>query len=297
MKKKHKEESSRSAYLFMLPALIIYLSVIVFPIFYSLYISFHSGTGIGMMKFVGLQNYVAMGSDPVFWQSLVHTLIWIALTVCITMPVSLLFAVLLNKYMPGRTFFRGLFYFPSIIAIVAVGIIWRWIYNPQLGIINSFLKLIGSSYRQTWIAKPDTVLIAVFFASLWQGIGQPMILFLAGLQSVDPQTLEAADIDGANGVQKFFRVTIPLMKDTFVMVLCILVISAMKVYDIVKALTDGGPNNASQMLATYMYNQTFAYNNVGYGTAIAIVMVLIMMIVIVPYLIFTARENDGRKAK
>lgn len=136
MKKKHKEESSRSAYLFMLPALIIYLSVIVFPIFYSLYISFHSGTGIGMMKFVGLQNYVAMGSDPVFWQSLVHTLIWIALTVCITMPVSLLFAVLLNKYMPGRTFFRGLFYFPSIIAIVAVGIIWRWIYNPQLGIIN-----------------------------------------------------------------------------------------------------------------------------------------------------------------
>ena len=124
-----------------------------------------------------------------------------------------------------------------------------------------------------------------------------MILFLAGLQSVDPQTLEAADIDGANGVQKFFRVTIPLMKDTFVMVLCTLVISAMKVYDIVKALTDGGPNNASQMLATYMYNQTFAYNNVGYGTAIAIVMVLIMMIVIVPYLIFTARENDGRKAK
>lgn len=291
MKKKAKEESSKSAYLFMLPALIIYLSVIIFPIFYSLYISFQSGTGIGQMKFVGLQNYITMGSDPVFWQSLVHTLIWIALTVCVTMPVSLLFAVLLNKNMPGRTFFRGLFYFPSIVAIVAVGIIWRWIYNPQLGIINSFLKLIGSKYQQTWISKPGTVLIAIFVASLWQGIGQPMILFLAGLQSVDPQTLEAADIDGANSVQKFFRVTIPLMKDTFVMVICTLVISAMKVYDIVKALTDGGPNNASQMLATYMYNQTFTYNNVGYGTAIAIVMVLIMMIVIIPYMIFTAREK------
>lgn len=291
MRNKVKEPSSRTAYLFMLPALIIYLSVIVFPIFYSLYISLHTGTGVGAMQFVGLQNYVNLTKDAIFWQSLQHTLLWIVLTVCITMPVSLGFAVLLNKSFVGRTFFRGLFYFPYIIAIVAVGIIWRWIFNPQLGIINSFLKLIGSSYTQTWISKPGTVIIAIFVASLWQGIGQPMILFLAGLQSVDPQVLEAADIDGASSIQKFFSVTIPSMKDTFVMVICTLIIAAMKVYDLVKALTDGGPNNASQMLATYMYNQTFTYNNVGYGTAIAVVMVLIMMVVVIPYLSFTAREK------
>lgn len=280
-----------SPYLFMLPAFIIYISVIVFPVFYSLYISFHSGTGIGSMSFVGLKNYTQLASDPVFWMSLKHTVIWIVLTVCVTMTVSLMFAVLLNKEFRGRTFFRAFFYFPSVIAIIAVAIIWRWIYNPQIGFINQFFKLLGINYSQTWLSNEKTVIIALFIAALWQAVGQPMILFLAGLQGISPEVMEAASIDGANGVQKFFRITIPLLKDTFVTVICTLVIAAMKVYDIVKGLTDGGPNNASQMLATYMYNQVFQYNNVGYGTAIAIVMVVIMMFVIVPYLSFTAREK------
>ena len=277
--------------MFMLPAFLIYVSVIIFPIFYSLYISFRSGSGVGKMKFVGLDNYVKLFKDPVFWQALGHTGIWTILTVGITMTVSLFFATLLNNSMAGRTFFRGLFYFPTVIAIVAVGIIWRWIYNPQIGIINSFFKLLGISYRQTWISNSGSVLIAIFVAALWQGIGQPMILFLAGLQSVSTECLEAADIDGANKFQKFFRVTVPLMKDTFIMVICTLVISAMKVYDIIKAITDGGPNHSSEMLATYMYSQTFSYNNVGYGTAIATVMVLVMLVVIIPYMSFSAKER------
>jgi raffinose/stachyose/melibiose transport system permease protein len=288
---KERAKSSRSAYMFMLPAFLIYVSVIIFPIFYSLYISFRSGSGVGKMKFVGLDNYVKLFKDPVFWQALGHTGIWIILTVGITMTVSLFFATLLNNSMAGRTFFRGLFYFPTVIAIVAVGIIWRWIYNPQIGIINSFFKLLGISYRQTWISNSGSVLIAIFVAALWQGIGQPMILFLAGLQSVSTECLEAADIDGASKFQKFFKVTVPLMKDTFIMVICTLVISAMKVYDIIKAITDGGPNHSSEMLATYMYSQTFSYNNVGYGTAIAIVMVLVMLVVIIPYMSFSAKER------
>ncbi len=288
---KERAKSNRSAYMFMLPAFLIYVSVIIFPIFYSLYISFRSGSGVGKMKFVGLDNYVKLFKDPVFWQALGHTGIWTILTVGITMTVSLFFATLLNNSMAGRTFFRGLFYFPTVIAIVAVGIIWRWIYNPQIGIINSFFKLLGISYRQTWISNSGSVLIAIFVAALWQGIGQPMILFLAGLQSVSTECLEAADIDGANKFQKFFRVTVPLMKDTFIMVICTLVISAMKVYDIIKAITDGGPNHSSEMLATYMYSQTFSYNNVGYGTAIATVMVLVMLVVIIPYMSFSAKER------
>ncbi|MCC8141649.1 MAG: sugar ABC transporter permease [Lachnospiraceae bacterium] len=281
-----------SPYLFMLPVLIIYLSVIIFPIGYSLWISFRSGTGIGEMEFVGFANYAQLLHDPTFWLSLRHTIVWIVLTVAITMTVSLALAVLLNKQFRGRVFFRGLFYFPSVIAIVAVGIIWRWIYNPQIGFINQFFSLIGIDYTQTWLSQSNTVIIALFVAALWQAIGQPMILFLAGLQSVSPDVLEASSIDGANAVQKFFRITIPLMRDTFVMVICTLIISAMKVYDIVKALTDGGPNNASQMLATYMYSQTFTYNNVGYGTAIAVVMVIIMLIVVIPYMTFTARADS-----
>ena len=283
--------SDKKAYLFMLPGFLIYVSVIIFPVFYSLYISFHSGTGIGGMEFVGLQNYVNMTKDEVFWMSFKHTIIWLILTIIVTMTVSLGLALLLTRNFRGRTFFRGLFYFPSVVATVAVGIIWRWIYNPQLGFINQFFKVIGLDYKQTWISDYNVALYALFAASLWQAVGQSMILFIAGLQTVSSEVLEAASIDGANPVKKFFFVTMPLMKDTFIIVIATLLIGGMKVYDIVKSLTDGGPNNATQVLASYMYNQVYAYNNVGYGTAIAIVMVLLMMIVIVPYLLYTAKKD------
>ncbi len=278
-------------YLFMLPAFIIYLSVIIFPVGYSLYISFLSGNGISDMKFAGISNYVRMFKDPVFWIAFRNTVIWIVLTVLVTMTVSLLLAVLLSSAFKGRTFFRAFFYFPSVIAAIAVAIIWRWIYNPQMGFINQFCKALGIPFSQTWLSNEKTALIALFIASLWQAVGQPMILFIAGLQAVSPEALEAASIDGANPTQTFFRITIPLMKDTFVMVICTLIISAMKVYDIVKGLTDGGPNNSTQVLASYMYDQVFKYNNIGYGTTLAIFMVVIMLFVIIPYLSFTAREK------
>ena len=285
------KENKTAPYLFMLPALIIYLSVIIFPVFYSLWISFQSGTGIGSMEFVGLKNYAQLIHDEVFWMSFKHTIIWIVLTVLVTTTVSLMLAVLMNQKFRGRTFFRAFFYFPSVISAIAVAIIWRWIYNPQIGFINQFAKMLGLDFTQTWISTPSTALIALFIAALWQAIGQPMILFLAGLGGISPDVLEAASIDGANGVQTFFHITIPLMKDTFIMVISTLLIAAMKVYDIVKGLTDGGPNNATQVLASYMYNQVFQYNNVGYGTAIAIIMVLMMLLVIIPYMSFTAKKE------
>lgn len=290
MKKQNKFEFS--AYAFMIPAAVIYLSVIVVPVFYSLFISLFKWNGVSDKEFVGLGNYINLfTNDPTFIIALKNNLIWIVLTICVTMTVSLGFAVLLNKKFRGRTVFRAFFYFPCVIAPIAVAIIWRWIYNPNIGFINEFCEALGINFKQTWISDPKVSLYAVFIAALWQGIGQPMILFLAGLQSVSPDVLEAATIDGAGPVRKFFSVTVPLMKETFVMVIATLIVAAMKVYDIVQGLTGGGPNNATQMLATYMYSQTFQYNNVGMGTAVACVMVIMMMIVIVPYISFTAKEK------
>lgn len=290
MKKTKKIEFS--AYAFMIPAAIIYLSVIVVPVFYSLFISLFKWNGVSDKEFVGLGNYINLfTNDPTFMIALRNNLIWIVLTICVTMTVSLGFAVLLNKKFRGRTVFRAFFYFPCVIAPIAVAIIWRWIYNPNIGFINEFCEALGIGFKQTWISDPKVSLYAVFIAALWQGIGQPMILFLAGLQSVSPDVLEAATIDGAGPVRKFFSVTVPLMKETFVMVIATLIVAAMKVYDIVQGLTGGGPNNATQMLATYMYSQTFQYNNVGMGTAVACVMVVMMMVVIVPYISFTAKEK------
>ena len=273
-----KKKSSVSAYLFMLPALIIYLSVIIFPIGYSLYISTHAGNGIAKMKFVGIDNYIKMFKDPIMWISLKNTLIWILLTVFVTMTVALILALLLSKAFRGRTFFRAFFYFPCVISGISVAIIWRWIYNPQIGFINQFTKALGINFSQTWLSNEKVALYGLFAASLWQAVGQPMILFIAGIQAVPEDILEAADIDGAGKVRKFFSITAPLIKETFIMVISTLVIAAMKVYDIVKGLTDGGPNNSTQVLASYMYNQVYQYNNIGYGTAIAIFMVIIMLV-------------------
>lgn len=290
--KTKKKESTFGNYVFLIPAAVIYLSVIVVPVFYSLYISLFKWNGVSEKVFVGLQNYITLfTADTTFLTALKNNLIWIILTVCVTTTVSLAFAVLLNKKFRGRTFFRAIFYFPCVIAPIAVAIIWRWIYNPQIGFINQFCSVLGINFKQTWLSDPKISLYAIFLAALWQGIGQPMILFLAGLQSVSVDVLEAATIDGAGPVKKFFSITCPLMKETFVMVLATLITAAMKVYDVVQGLTGGGPNNSTQMLATYMYSQTFQYNNVGMGTAIACVMVLMMMVVIVPYISFTAKDK------
>lgn len=293
MKRKHKiVKTDRSAYLFLAPALIIYLSVIVVPVLYSFFISLFKWNGIGEMSFVGLKNYINLFTgDDIFKISILNNLTWIAMTLVITMTAALMFALMLNQSFKGRTFFRGLFYFPCVVSPIAVALIWRWIYNPNIGFINQFFKALDIPFSQSWISTPKVSIYAVFAAALWQAIGQPMILFLAGLQGIPNEILEAATIDGANGVKKFFFVTLPLLKNTFVVVIATLTVAAMKVFDVVQGLTGGGPNNATQMMSTYMYSQVFQYNNVGYGTAVACTMLLMMMVVIVPYVSFTAKEN------
>lgn len=294
MKRKTKNyvKTDKAAYLFMLPAAIIYLSVIIAPVCYSFIISLFKWNGIGEMDFIGFTNYINLfKGDQIFHTAIVNNLIWIVLTIFVTMTVSLGFAMLLSKQFKGRTFFRGFFYFPCVIAPIAVAIIWRWIYNPNIGFINQFMNVLGINFSQNWISDPKVSLFAIFAASLWQAVGQPMILFLAGIQAISPDVMEAATIDGASGIRKFISITVPLLKDTFVIVIATLIVAAMKVYDVVQGLTGGGPNNSTQMLSTYMYSQVFQYNNVGYGTAVACIMVLIMMVVIIPYVLFMAKED------
>lgn len=291
-KKQERTKSTINSYLFLVPATVIYLSVIVVPVFYSFFISLFKWNGIGEKSFVGLKNYINLFSgDDIFKISFFNNLKWIALTLVVTMTVALIFALMLNQKFAGRTFFRGLFYFPCVVSPIAVALIWRWIYNPNIGFINQFFKVLEIPFSQSWISMPDTSLYAIFAAALWQAVGQPMILFLAGLQGISADILEAARIDGANGIKRFFYVILPLLKNTFVIVIATLTVSAMKVYDVVQGLTGGGPNNATQMMSTYMYSQVFQYNNVGYGTAVACTMLLMMMLVIVPYVSFTAKEH------
>jgi raffinose/stachyose/melibiose transport system permease protein len=288
----NKKRTGKSSYLFLLPAFAVYLSVIILPVIYSFFISFFRWNGISDRVFIGLQNYKNLFSkDHIFIISLKNNFIWLALTIIVVMGLGLIFALVLNKQFGGRTFFRGAFYFPCVIAPIAVSIIWRWMYEPNIGFINQLFSLLRIDFTQSWLSEPKTSLYAVFAANVWQTVGQTMILFLAGLQTVSQDALEAATIDGASSITKFIHITVPYLRETFIIVLATLIIAAMKVFDIVYGLTGGGPNNATQMLSTYMYSQTFQYNNAGIGSTVSCIMVLMMIVVIVPYVIFTAKDE------
>ena len=282
-----------SNYLFLLPAFIIYTSVVIGPTLYSAYLSLFKWSGAGPKEFVGLKNYIILFTkDKVFWLSVKNNLTWIVLTLVITMAIALGFALIFNQNFKGRTFFRSYFYFPYTLSLIMIAIVWRKIYDPSGGFLNEFLRAVNlGDFTSTWTADPNIALYCVFAAAAWQGIGQPMILFLTGLQTVSKEVVEAAKIDGAGKIRLFTSILVPLMKETFVIVIATLIIASMKVYDIILGLTGGGPANSTQTLATYMRTQTYVWGHFGIGTAISIVMLFLMLLIIVPYMIFNARTD------
>lgn len=286
-------KQKKSRLLFMVPAMTIYITVVVMSAIYSIFLSFFKWNGLGKMSFVGFKNYINLFTkDMVFRQAMINNLIWIALTVVFTMSIALLLAVMLNKKMKGRIVYRAIFYFPYMLSWVVVGIVWKWIYNPNIGFLDEVMHALGMGDKTiVWLSEPKIALYCVFIAALWQGIGQPMLYFLAGLQGIPKDLYEAAEMDGAGPIAKFFHVTVPQLKETFVIVFATLVISSLKVYDVVYVMTNGGPMNSTQTLASYMYSQTFNYSNLGVGSAIATIMMLIMMVIIIPYVTYSTRED------
>ena len=294
-----KKQSGWTSYLFLLPALGLYILSVVYPTIRSVYLSFFDWNGILPKTYIGVKNYVSLlTNDKIFWIALKNNVFWIVLTVCFTVTVSLILALALNREFRGRTFYRAIFYVPYMFSWIVVGIIWKWMYNPNMGFINEFLRLIGlDNLTRNCLAEKNIAIYCIYVAALWQGVGQPMVYFISGLSAIPEDILEAARIDGAGKFSMFFNITLPMLKETFVVVLATLIIASMKVYDIVYTMTGGGPANATQTLASYMYSQTFKYNKLGKGSAIASIMLVIMLFVIVPYVIFTSRDTTAGKEK
>ncbi|HTG67721.1 MAG TPA: sugar ABC transporter permease [Candidatus Udaeobacter sp.] len=281
-------------WLFIMPALLIYLTVIFFPAIYTFYLSFFSWNGVAPHKdFVGIQNYIDLiMNDSVFLRALKNNLQWTVGSLVFIMGTGLILALMLNKKMKGRVLFRGVFYFPYVLSGIVVALGWAWMYNPTQGFINKVLESLGlDSWTHAWLAEPKTALYAVFVAALWQGVGQPMVLFLAGLQTIPADPYEAAIIDGAKQYQSFWYITLPLLRETFIIVIATTMIASMKVYDIIYGMTGGGPAESTQVLSSWMYYQTFRFANIGSGSAISLFLVLITMIVIIPYVFYTTRKS------
>lgn len=277
----------------MVPGLLIYCTIIIVPALYSISLSLFKWNGIGERTFVGLKNYVNLFTkDVVFQTALKNNLIWIFLTLVLTTSLALMLAMLLNNSFKGRVIYRAIFYFPYMLSWVVVGIVWKWIYNPGIGFLDEILAAVGlGDLNAGWLSNPKMALYCVFIAALWQGVGQPMLYFLAGLQAIPQELYEAAKVDGAGKVSLFINITIPQLKETLVIVFATLVIAAMKVYDVVYVMTNGGPANSTQTLASYMYSQTFSFSNLGTGSTIATIMMVIMMVIIIPYVLFTTKED------
>lgn len=279
---------------FVLPALLAYLIVIVAPSLYTLRLSFYNWNGISVnKKFVGLDNYIHLFTDDaVFMTALRNNIFWMIGSLTVIIGLGLLFAILLNRKLKGRSVFRSIFYFPYVLSGIIVALMWTWLYHPSRGFINTILEQLGlGQFAHAWLSDPKTALFAVFVAAVWQGVGLPMVLFLAGLQSIPRDCYEAAIIDGAKPRQSFRYITVPLLSETFVIVFATTLVNAMKVYDIIYGMTAGGPAQSTQVLSSWMYYQTFKFNNIGIGSAISWVLVFITMIVIIPYVYYTNKKS------
>ncbi|MBW0000590.1 MAG: sugar ABC transporter permease [Verrucomicrobia bacterium] len=279
---------------FLAPALIIYSVVVVYPMLYSAYLSLFRWDGISPTKvFVGSDNYVALFTqNDVFWIALKNNAVWLAAALLLPTSIGLGLALLLNLKFRGSAVFRSIFYFPAVLSLAVVGLIWTWIYHPDLGLLNQALRGVGlKAFERNWLSDPNLALYPVIIAATWNAVGLPMLLFLAGLQTVPVELLEAAKVEGAGPIRRFVHVTFPLLRETTLIVLAITAINALKAYDIVYAMTNGGPANRTQLLSTWMYFLTYNYNTVGQGTAIAVVLFSLTLIFAIPYLRLMTRKT------
>jgi len=280
-------------WLFLAPALAIYTVVVVYPMVYSAYLSLFRWDGVSPTKvFVGLQNYwILLTQNDVFWIALKNNAIWLVAALLLPTSIGLGSAILLNSRFRGSHIFRSIFYFPAVLSLAVVGLIWTWIYHPDLGLLNQMLSALGLKVlTRNWLADPNIALYPVIIAATWSAVGLPMLLFLAGLQTIPEEMHEAAKVEGANRVQVFMYITFPLLRETTLIVLAITAINALKAYDIIYAMTNGGPANKTQLLSTWMYFLTYNYNQVGLGTAIAVVLFSLTLIFAIPYIRFMTRK-------
>jgi len=282
------------SFLFVVPALTFYIIFMVIPIFGTIRISFHEWNGAApKMTFVGLQNYIRVFSDPIFYKAIGHNLFWIIFTIVVPVLLGLILAILImQSFVRMRILFRVTYFMPTLVSLVAVGVVWGWMYNPDFGIIGrvvDFFKVFGAS-NIDWLGNEKIVLWSLVVAGSWTYYGFCMVIFMAALQGIDACYIEVAVIEGANPWQKFIYVIVPLLKGTITLLVLNSLIGSFKVFDIIMIMTKGGPYHSSEVISTYMFSAAFSLNEYGYGAALAIVLAVIIGISSSIYMRFAEKD-------
>jgi len=275
---KHKKTDAQIGFLFVLPAFLFFIIAFVYPLIRSFQMSFFvKNLASGENEFIGLGNYIEAWRDEIFLLSLKNTVIFTVSCVFFQLVLGMGLALLLNNNFKGRNFFRGILLFPWVFAPLIAGLVWKWMYHPQLGIVNDLLlKLKIIKHPYVWLDR-DMALTSVTITQVWRLIPFAMLMLLAGLQSISNDLYEAAELDGAGRFHKFIYITLPQLKSVILSVTLLDIIWTFVFFDLIYIMTAGGPAHRSEVLATYVYKTTFNYLRFGYGSALAWTSVFILL--------------------
>lgn len=277
--KKNKIETSKNRWgvVFILPQLLSLICLGVVPIIIAFILSFYDWNGFSSPHFTGLDNLAWIIRDADTFTALKNTITYAVIYVPCSIVLALLLAILLNNAF-GKMFYRAVFFLPQIVTSVGIAVVWSWIYQPQFGILNMILRLVGIEGKE-WLRDPSTAMGAVIVMSIWWGLGYNIVLFLAGLQNVPRTYVEAATIDGAGPIAVFFHITVPLVSPTTLFVTITTMIGAFQVFDQMYLLTQGGPAKKTYTLAIHIYQTAFKQFELGRASAIALIMFVVVVII------------------
>ncbi len=282
--------------LFLVPAFILYIVLVVIPIFKSLEFSFFRWDGLGALEnFVAFDNYISIFKDRIFWGSFSNNLFLVFFSIITQMPFAILLAIALTSKIKGKSFLRTMYFAPQIISTVATGYLFYYIFEPTFGLLNETLKLIGlQNFTQGWLGEPKLALLSVLFVISWRFVGFYMVLFMAAIEGISNELFEAARIDGCTKFQVVRKITLPLLSGTLKTACILSIVGSIKYFDLVWIMTAGGPAHASELIATYMYKKTFLSWEMGYGSALAFILFIIAFSLSIIFMRLTSSRQDKK---
>jgi len=277
-----KARQTLNAYLFLLPALIIFGIFFIYPNIEILYLSLFKWAGVSPNKvFIGLINYLDMFRDNEFWISLLHTLVIAGQSIVIQIPIALVLAILLNRRMAGSGLYSTIIFLPMVVSLVSVGIIWTWIYDPEFGVLNNILAVLGlESWQLAWLGNVKTAFISVLIVINWIYIGLYTIILMSGLKGISPEIFDAAKVDGFSEFKITTKIRVPLLKEVIGVIVIMCISGSFKSFDLIWVMTGGGPVNSTEIVTTYLYRMAFRRLQSGYASSIGVMIFLICLVLI-----------------
>lgn len=294
---------TRSFVWFVVPGLVLFLGVIGVAFVWNIYLSFTKWNGLGTPRWVGLKNYETLVGDAQFWESFLHAFMFIGAMSIVPTILGVFIGALIFDYVAPRfgntasAFMRGGLYLPQIVPLTITGIMWVWLLDPSTGVINTFLRAMGSTTQPNWLGDANLAFWSVSVIMVWIQIGYTIVIFMSGMARIDPSLSEAAQIDGASWLQRFRVITLPQLGPEIGVVLLTTTVAALKVFAPIYVMTQGGPGTATQVPAFFSWFQFFTTTKVGYGAAIATVLAVLLTILAIVILYVQNRINEGAKQR